>query len=296
LAALGFEVRFLEEWEESVRAEARRIARDPSGARPVIVPVCPAAVALIEASFPSLIPNLAQVRFPIEAAGEDFPLRPAALVAACPAQLQVASHGTLTGRLTVLSPARLSALVHSALTAERGEGRVPSLPAGQACAGELRVTGARSAIRALNQAETGGLKDVSVLEIALCDGGCSGSPYVCPDPWLVPNRERGISERSEASVLPRHRPFARRAGARLDDDMAEAMRKLTRIDELTRVLPGRDCGVCGSPSCGALAEDVVLGRASAARCPYRRRAPDAPARTEPTPSPRGPGTPQEDHP
>ncbi len=39
--------------------------------------------------------------------------------------------------------------------------------------------------------------------------------------------------------------------------MAEAMRKLARIDELTRILPGRDCGVCGSPGCGAFAEDVA---------------------------------------
>ncbi len=160
LGALGFEVRFLEEWDESVRAEARRTALDPSAARPVIVPVCPAAVALIEASFPSLIPNLALLRFPIEAAGEDFPLRPATLVAACPAQLQVASQGTLTDRLTVLSPSRLSALVHSALPSVPAAGRVPDIAVAPMVPGELRVTGARSAIRALTQAETGALREV----------------------------------------------------------------------------------------------------------------------------------------
>jgi len=295
LAALGFEVRFLEEWEESARAEVRRMALDASVMRPVIVPVCPAAVALIEASFPSLIPNLAPLRFPIEAAGEDFPLRPAALVAACPAQLQVASQGTLTERLTVLSPARLSALVHAALASEPVRGSEPRLTSEPAIPGELRVTGARSVIRALTQAETGVLKDVSVLEVALCDGGCSGSCYICADPWLVGAAEREPhGQPPVASVLPRHRPFARRAGARLDDDMAEAMRKLARIDELTRALPGRDCGVCGSPSCGALAEDVVLGRASAARCPYPRRA--AAVTAAPVTAARQPGTLQEEHP
>ena len=36
----------------------------------------------------------------------------------------------------------------------------------------------------------------------------------------------------------------------------------------TRALPGRDCGVCGAPSCAALAEDIVMERAQRAFCPY----------------------------
>ena len=50
--------------------------------------------------------------------------------------------------------------------------------------------------------------------------------------------------------------------------MAEAIRKLGRIDELTRALPGTDCGLCGAPTCRAMAEDVVLGRAVRRDCPY----------------------------
>ena len=47
---------------------------------------------------------------------------------------------------------------------------------------------------------------------------------------------------------------------RLDADMGKAIQKLARIDELTAGLPGRDCGVCGSPGCSSLAEDIVLER------------------------------------
>ncbi len=50
--------------------------------------------------------------------------------------------------------------------------------------------------------------------------------------------------------------------------MSRAIAKLARLDELTRSLPGRDCGACGAPTCAALAEDIVLERAARALCPY----------------------------
>jgi Na+-translocating ferredoxin:NAD+ oxidoreductase RNF subunit RnfB len=50
--------------------------------------------------------------------------------------------------------------------------------------------------------------------------------------------------------------------------MAVAIRKLAQLDTETRALPGRDCGVCGAPTCAALAEDIVMGRAGRALCPY----------------------------
>jgi Na+-translocating ferredoxin:NAD+ oxidoreductase RNF subunit RnfB len=53
--------------------------------------------------------------------------------------------------------------------------------------------------------------------------------------------------------------------------MATAIAKLAQMDALVRVLAGRDCGQCGAPTCAAFAEDVVLGRAELAACPYPLR-------------------------
>ena len=50
--------------------------------------------------------------------------------------------------------------------------------------------------------------------------------------------------------------------------MAVAIRKLAELDAETRSLPGKDCGVCGAPTCAALAEDIVMERAVRALCPY----------------------------
>jgi Na+-translocating ferredoxin:NAD+ oxidoreductase RNF subunit RnfB len=55
---------------------------------------------------------------------------------------------------------------------------------------------------------------------------------------------------------------------KLDEDMVQAMRKMKKIEKITNFLPGIDCGACGSPTCRALAEDVVQGRAHTTDCVF----------------------------
>jgi Na+-translocating ferredoxin:NAD+ oxidoreductase RNF subunit RnfB len=49
------------------------------------------------------------------------------------------------------------------------------------------------------------------------------------------------------------------------------MQKYQTIEKLTEKLPGLDCGACGSPTCRALAEDIVLGKALETDCPFLLR-------------------------
>jgi serine/threonine-protein kinase RsbT len=272
LRVIGFDdIRLAEEWEDALRREARARAAAGEWPMPLIPPFCPAVVSLVESRFPLLIPHLGPWLSPLEAAGEEFPLRRVVLVAACAAQLSAAGRASLTDRLTVLAPARLAEAVLPLLSRQAAAETVASIGAGTPLPGELAVTGIRHVLRVLAEAEAGALGGASLLDCALCDGGCSGSPLLCADPFLslhrwqnTPSRERG----SEAAAVRRQRPYAQRPGMRLDEDMGEAIRKLSRIDELARTLPGRDCGACGAPTCGAFAEDVVLGRTAADRCPH----------------------------
>ncbi len=283
LAGLGFsEVRFTEEWSDAMEREARVEAWRGSPVLPLIPPLCPAVTVLVESRFPSLIPNLWKMASPLEAAGEEFPLRPVVLLAACPAQAAFAHGWSLTGRLTVLTPARLSA----ALRAAPGGRSAPSGPLARRPAlraprgesepvdGELTVSGARAVMRALAAAEAGALSGATVVNLRLCEQGCSGSPLVSPDPFLAElGWRRGPqfldgAPASDAGIMRRSRPYAQRAGMRLDADMASAIRALGRIDELARTLPGRDCGACGAPTCALFAEDVVMGRVESSACPH----------------------------
>jgi anti-sigma regulatory factor (Ser/Thr protein kinase)/NAD-dependent dihydropyrimidine dehydrogenase PreA subunit len=279
LGSFGFaEIRVLEEWTAALRAEARAAASAGTAPLPLIPPVCPAVASLVESRFPSLIPHLGPWLSPIEAAGEEFPLRPVYLVAACPAQYAAVQGESLTGRLTVLGTERISpAVIRRVLSRQAAEARELRMPRGEPARGaeELAVTGVRHVMKALAAAETGSLPGVSILDLSLCDQGCAGSPLVSADPFLSAHRwrqwETGRAtavQESDAAAVRRTRPWRQRAGVRLDPDMGTAIRTLGRIDELARTLPGRDCGVCGAPSCSLFAEDVVTGRADPAGCPF----------------------------
>ncbi len=56
----------------------------------------------------------------------------------------------------------------------------------------------------------------------------------------------------------------------LDNDISKALEKMSRINELRAKLPQRDCGVCGAPSCDALAHDIVMGEASLSDCIFMK--------------------------
>jgi anti-sigma regulatory factor (Ser/Thr protein kinase)/NAD-dependent dihydropyrimidine dehydrogenase PreA subunit len=294
LAELGFpEPRLSEEWEAALALAALRYAREEAARGPVLSPVCPAAVNLIEAHFPSLLPQLAPFLSPMEAARDAHSLQPLAMVMACPSQATVLQPGSLPGRLQLLSPSRLAEALRPLTArdrAQRSEGERQQEPAQTGSAepsrgGVLRVTGVRHVLRVLEKAEAGALEGIELIEPYLCEQGCWGSPLFPEDPFLSRYRASvtvGLREGPEglggrplsagaepARVLRRVRPFLPRSGVRLDEDMLAAMRKLGRIDELVRALPGRDCGLCGAPTCASLAEDIVTGRAAETGCPVQ---------------------------
>ena len=277
LLDMGFsEVRLLEEWSAVLRREARVRAAAPAGARPLIPPFCPGVVALVESRYPSLIPNLGPWLSPIEAAGEEFPLRPVYVAAACPAQYRAALRDSLTERLTVLSPSGLADAVRKILprAADRPARAAGAREQAAPLPGEIAVTGVRHVLRVLAAAEAGALDEATMLELWLCDTGCEGSPLLSADPYLSRHRlaEASLFQRAAdtaaAAAVPRARAYTQRAGTRLDADMGRAIGKLARIDAFARALPGRDCGACGAPSCAAFAEDVVMDRAAADGCPH----------------------------
>jgi hypothetical protein len=52
----------------------------------------------------------------------------------------------------------------------------------------------------------------------------------------------------------------------LDTDRSRALYKLQKVTDILKVLPGIDCGLCGSPTCKSLAEDIARGQASLKQC------------------------------
>jgi anti-sigma regulatory factor (Ser/Thr protein kinase)/Fe-S-cluster-containing hydrogenase component 2 len=247
-------------WRAALRRATARFASARKSPWPVLPPFCPAVVNLVLTRFHALIPHLPPFLGPIEALRQAHADRPMAFAVSCPAEASALRDMACAQPTEAFSVAPLAGLSRQLPPSANGPA-----PLGPGDA----VTGLAPVMEALERAENGLLSDVPVLELYTCTGGCAGSPWLGrpesaePPP---PPREPDLFGGAEAH---RQSPLAPRAGIRLDADMAEAVRKLARIDALTRELPGHNCGDCGAPTCQAAAEDRTLGRIAVIDCPYR---------------------------
>lgn len=151
----------------------------------------------------------------------------------------------------------------------------------------LAVSGIHNVISLLDEIDRGELQDVDFFELQACTGGCVGGPLNVTNLFVGRVRLRDLIKRfgSKTPYFDERRlyelcgqgqfeatePFEPRFLMHLDDDVAQALIKVERIDQITDDLPGLDCGACGSPSCRALAEDVVRGLALESDCIIKLR-------------------------
>ena len=151
----------------------------------------------------------------------------------------------------------------------------------------LAVSGIHNVISLLEEIERGELKDVDFIELQSCIGGCVGGPLNIQNLFVGRVRlRRFVKEAStavpyyqdydllrtyESGVFELQEPIQPRPIMVLDEDMSRALEKMERLDALTKELPGLDCGACGSPSCRALAEDIVRGLAFDTDCIIKLR-------------------------
>ncbi len=297
LRRLGFaDVITVAPFERALRRAAARTENtgEDGEAResPIIVPACPAVVNLIELKYPSLLSQLAPFDSPWEALQASQGDRRVAYVVSCPAQRSaLVAHETADSAGSCVEPGAVylspDLVRDSVMTLLADEGREPTTagPTGSADAvvaggagyptafeNVFTVTGMDHVLAVLEQIENGLLADAGVVELYGCAGGCFGSPLFPLDFHVAARRwareESSLASGETPAPLPRRRPYTARPGIRLDPDMARAIDKLGRMQALTRSLPGKDCGTCGAPTCAALAEDTVMGRATADLCPY----------------------------
>jgi Na+-translocating ferredoxin:NAD+ oxidoreductase RNF subunit RnfB len=151
----------------------------------------------------------------------------------------------------------------------------------------LVAHGIRNVSNVLEQLALGKLNDVDFIECLSCAGGCIGGPLTAVNRFVAENSIKQRLKRMRADetaethqpvepeqiqiALHEGRPIEPRPVLKLDDDIVVAMQKIELIDDTLKRLPGLDCGSCGSPTCRALAEDIVQGTASETDCVFRLR-------------------------
>jgi anti-sigma regulatory factor (Ser/Thr protein kinase)/Na+-translocating ferredoxin:NAD+ oxidoreductase RNF subunit RnfB len=276
LTKLGFaEVVVGEAWDVALRDAVVAHATGHSEAVPVISPACPAVVNLIETRFPSLIRHLAPYVSAFEAIHTNLEDKSGVFVVTCPCQRTTLVHRETDRKPSIVLPVKLRAMIMPRLVhggeATQGDSRRMHRPEASESSAVLRITGWPHVMRILEGIEDGLVGDIGVVEPWACDEGCFGSPLLAEDAVLARRRwvQAGTAFGMPGKAVRRTRPFTPRPGLRLDNDMVKAIGKLAKIDKLKGNLPGSDCGMCGAPTCAALAEDIVLGRAELDACVRR---------------------------
>jgi anti-sigma regulatory factor (Ser/Thr protein kinase)/Pyruvate/2-oxoacid:ferredoxin oxidoreductase delta subunit len=273
LRGLGYdEVVSVHRYEDALRRAVIELSATGDAPRPLISPVCPALVNLVEVRFPALIGHLVPLASPWEAAQQDLGGRTATYAVSCPSQRTalLAQQPTAQRDAVTVGAVREAVLPRLAARVRRPPAGTASAPQAGGADDLLVVTGVPHVLAVLEAVEDDRLPGVSVIEPYLCDGGCFGSPLLAEDAHVTAWRWSAVGDAAPGDGRSHDsgRPFRARPGIRLDADMAVAIRKLAQLDAETKALPGRDCGVCGAPTCAALAEDIVMGRAARADCPY----------------------------
>ncbi len=125
--------------------------------------------------------------------------------------------------------------------------------------------------------------NIDFLELRACDTGCTGGILTPRNRFLATERikhhaqtlSEELTEAERATILSvadqlihnlKVDRIVAKTSLQLDTDVSLAIQKLEKVRRITEVLPGIDCGLCGSPSCKALAEDIARGNASIRRC------------------------------
>ncbi len=149
----------------------------------------------------------------------------------------------------------------------------------------LAVDGIGNVIKVLEEIENQKLGDLKFFEGLACPGGCVGGPLTFENPYVARTRIMSLSKKIKDAApscayaqayiddgsVSFDEPIKARPVMQIDADMVTAMKKLEEIEKITQQLPGLDCGSCGSPSCRAMAEDIVRGDAKEMDCIFKLR-------------------------
>ncbi|MDP4119513.1 MAG: [Fe-Fe] hydrogenase large subunit C-terminal domain-containing protein [Bacillota bacterium] len=305
LIAIGFDSVFeVARGAEIISEAARKLMETGELKKPVISCACPAIVRLIRIRFPELCDHVLPLLTPMEVsarlakkqASEKTGLPEDQIgvffISPCPAKVTEAKAPMATeksavdgviaisriypqlsaamDKLTKIEPLAFSGIIGVGWANSGGEAT------GMLNDKYLAADGIENAIRVLDELEDERINDIDFIELNACHGGCVGGVLTIENPYIAQAR---------VQLLKKHLPVSKNHALdnaatefhwtntlnftpvlKLSDNLEEAMEMMTKIDEITKNLPNLDCGSCGSPSCHAMAEDIVKGNAKITDC------------------------------
>lgn len=308
LKQLGFDDVFeVAKGAELVSDATRLRLAQPDCPKPLISSACPAVVRLIRVRFPNLVGNVLDLNAPMEEAArlarqraaEKTGLSPKEIgvffITPCTAKISsikqpICNNGShVSGvfgindiypvllmhmeKLAAVEPLKESGLIGVGWASSGGEA------AALLKERYLAADGIENVIKVLEELEDEKLNDLDFIELNACSGGCVGGPLTVENPYVAKARLQRLRKYMPVScnhlgqeTVPAEmhwqKPLEQVSVLRLADNVADAMTKMNALREIEKTLPGLDCGICGAPSCRALADDIVRGQASLEDCVF----------------------------
>ncbi|MFA9453788.1 MAG: [Fe-Fe] hydrogenase large subunit C-terminal domain-containing protein [Candidatus Aminicenantaceae bacterium] len=148
----------------------------------------------------------------------------------------------------------------------------------------LAVSGIQEIIKVFDDIEKGKLRNIEFIEAYSCHQGCVGGSLTIENLYISFNKVLKLIETLEYEKIkacPDIREVRKkykegyyfmkgklepRPLKPLSEDLSEAIRKRREKGDVYEKLPKIDCGACGSPTCMAFAEDVIMGDAVITDC------------------------------
>ena len=297
---------------ELVSEATRRLIKEDKLKKPIISSACPSVVKLIKIRFPELCDNVLNLLAPIEVAAkiaraEAMEASGLAseeigvfVITPCPAKVteihspNYAEESEVDGAIAIskIFPELAHAMDHLeevepiAQSGLLGIGWATSGGEAAAMLGDkyLAADGIENVIRVLEELEDEHIRDVDFIELNACSGGCVGGVLTVENPYVAQARIHNL--RKYLPVSLNHIDEGKSLDDmmwteeltfdadifRLDEDIIRAMEMMSQMEEIHKGLPGLDCGSCGAPTCRAMAEDIVRGKAKETDCIHKLKA------------------------
>ena len=273
---------------------------------PIISTACPSVTRLIRVRFPNLIEHLLPIKPPVELAAELARARAVEKTGLPPEKIGIIFLSPCPSKVTAMkSPlgtekSNIDAVcaikdIYTRLLPEmkavadnpedlRISGKIGI--SGGTSGGEasgllvenyLAADGIENVIRVLEDLEDEKLDDLEFIELNSCNGGCVGGVLTVENPYLAMVKLKRL--RKYMTVAKSHvegvvaeedaywtDEVTYEPVFKLGTDMKDSIARMKRVEELCEKFPGLDCGSCGAPTCKALAEDIVRGKAREHDC------------------------------
>lgn len=312
LKQIGFDDVFeVSRGAELVSEATRNLIKQDKLKKPIISSACPAVVRLIKIRFPELCGNVMPLLAPMEVAAkiarkeavEKSGLKPEEIgiffITPCPAKVteahspNYAEKSDVDGAIAIskIYPELTHAMDHLTEVeqiAQTGLIGIGWANSGGEAAGMLgnrylAADGIENVIRVLEELEDEHIRDVEFIELNACSGGCVGGVLTVENPYVAQARIQNIRKYLPVSLNHIEDGYIDKMKwenelefdadiFRLDEDIFKAMQMMSDMEEILKNLPGLDCGSCGAPTCRAMAEDIVKGKAKETDCIHKLKA------------------------